>query len=51
MQRDRRAFLWDILNSVHLILRFVENRTLDDYRQDPMLRAAVERQFEISEKP
>ena len=47
MQRDRRAYLWDIRNSLQLILRFVENRTLDDYRQDPMLRAAVERQFEI----
>ena len=47
MQRDRQAYLWDIRNSLHLILRFVENRTLDDYRQDPMLRAAVERQFEI----
>ena len=47
MQRNRRAYLWDIRNALLLILRFVENRTLDDYRQDPMLRAAVERQFEI----
>jgi len=47
MQRDQRAYLWDVLNSIDLIQQFIGNRTLSDYSQDPMLRAAVERQFEI----
>ncbi len=47
MQRDQRAYLWDMCNSADLIRRFVTNRTLADYRQDPMLRSAVERQLEI----
>ncbi len=47
MQRDQKAYLWDILNSVDLIRQFMESRSLADYSQDPMLRSAVERQFEI----
>jgi len=47
MQRDQRAYLWDILNSIDLVRRFVSSRTLADYSQDAMLRSAVERQFEI----
>ncbi len=47
MQRDRRAYLWDIRNSTDLIGDFIANRTLDEYQQDAMLRSAVERQLEI----
>lgn len=47
MQRDQRAYLWDICNSADLIWGFVANRTLADYQRDPMLRSAVERQLEI----
>ena len=47
MQRDQKAYLWDILNSVDLIRQFLESRSLADYPQDPMFRSAVERQFEI----
>lgn len=47
MQRDQRAYLWDICNSADLISQFVANRTLNDYQQDAMLRSAVERQLEI----
>jgi uncharacterized protein with HEPN domain len=47
MQRDQRAYLWDICNSADLIWGFLANRTLADYRRDPMLRSAVERQLEI----
>ncbi len=47
MQRDQRAYLWDICNAAELIRNFVEGRTISDYKQDAMLRSAVERQFEI----
>ena len=47
MQRDQQAYLWDIVNSIDLILKFVSGRNLADYSQYPMLRSAVERQFEI----
>src|ERR1022692_2082952 len=47
MQRDQRAYLWDICNSADLIWGFVANRTLAEYQRDVMLRSAVERQLEI----
>ena len=47
MERDPRAYLWDARESADAIAEFVSGRTLDDYLADRMLRAAVERQFEI----
>lgn len=47
MQRDKKAYLWDILNSIDLIQRFIGKRNLVDYSNDAMLRSAVERQLEI----
>ncbi|MBM4439352.1 MAG: DUF86 domain-containing protein [Candidatus Rokubacteria bacterium] len=47
MRRDARAFLWDAREAVEAILQFTRGRSLDDYLVDPMLRSAVERQFEI----
>jgi uncharacterized protein with HEPN domain len=47
MQRERNAYLWDIRNSIELIVRFTSRRTVADYRHDPMLRSAVERQLGI----
>lgn len=37
----------DIRNSIELIERFTSGRTIRDYRNDPMLRSAVERQLGI----
>jgi uncharacterized protein with HEPN domain len=47
MQRDPRSFLWDARHSADSILRFVADATLDQYLANDMLRAAVERHFEI----
>ena len=47
MQRDARAYLTDVRDAATLIRQFVQGKTLADYRADPMLRSAVERQFEI----
>jgi uncharacterized protein with HEPN domain len=46
-QPDVRKFLHDIKTACDLISEFVSGRTLDEYLGDPMLRSAVERQFEI----
>ncbi len=47
MRRDPRAYLWDGRAAATLILQFTHGRTLEQYLTDPMLRSAVERQFEI----
>jgi uncharacterized protein with HEPN domain len=47
MPPDRRKYLWDALAAADLISTFSDGKSLDDYQADPMLRSAVERQFEI----
>ena len=47
MQPDARKYLFDIQQAAELIARFTADRGFDDYLADPMLRSAVERQFEI----
>jgi uncharacterized protein with HEPN domain len=47
MQPESRAFIWDARRAAGLIREFVGGRTLPEYVDDPMLRSAVERQFEI----
>jgi len=46
-QPDIRKYLFDVQQAGGLILRFCASRNFADYRDDPMLKAAVERQFEI----
>jgi uncharacterized protein with HEPN domain len=47
MRRNLRAYLWDIERAAHNIQSFTEGKGLSDYQNDAMLRAAVEREFEI----
>ena len=47
MPHDTRAFLHDILTAIGRIRRFTHQANFDCYLADEMLRAAVERQFEI----
>jgi uncharacterized protein with HEPN domain len=47
MQRDPRAYLWDVREGSDTILEFTRDRQLEDYLGDILLRSAVERQFEI----
>jgi uncharacterized protein with HEPN domain len=47
MQREAKAYLWDIANAAASIRAFTDGKDLDVYLKDDMLRAAVERKFGI----
>jgi uncharacterized protein with HEPN domain len=47
MQREAKAYLWDIANAAASIRAFTAGKDLNDYIQDELLRAAVERKFGI----
>ena len=47
MQLEARKYLYDIQKAAGLLDEFVAGKTFDDYQRDAMLRAAVEREFEI----
>lgn len=47
MPHSRAKLLQDILDAGRAIRQFVADHTLAQYRDDLMLRSAVERQFEI----
>lgn len=47
MRPESPALLWEAQRAAELIGSFVAERTWSDYLGDPMLRSAVERQFEI----
>ena len=47
MQREPRKYLWDARKAAGAIADFTRGKSFDDFRQDILLRSAVERQFEI----
>lgn len=47
MARDPRTLLFDAIEAGRRITRFVAGKTFGNYSQDELLRAGVERQFEI----
>ncbi len=47
MQVEARNYLYDIQTATELLARFTSGKALADYQDDPMLRAATERQFEV----
>jgi len=44
---ESRQFLLDVKAACGKLSAFTNNRTFEEYKQDDMLRSAVERQFEI----
>jgi uncharacterized protein with HEPN domain len=47
MQRDARAFLWDIQQAADAILRFIAGLDIRTYAETELVHSAVERKFEI----
>ena len=47
MHRDVEKHLVDILEAARDVQGFVGDKSFDEYRSDRMLKAAVERKFEI----
>jgi uncharacterized protein with HEPN domain len=47
MRREAKRYLYDVAQAAELIAQFTAGKTFQDYLEDPMLRAAVERKFEI----
>ena len=47
MERDPKAFLWHAREAAGLIAEFTAGKTFADFDRDRLLRAAVERQFEV----
>jgi uncharacterized protein with HEPN domain len=48
MRLDARKYLHDIQRALDALADFVDGKSFDDYAAMPMLRAAVERKFEIT---
>ncbi len=47
MQRDPRAWLWDIQQASERAMLFLEPHDMASYQANDLVRAALERQFEI----
>ena len=47
MDRDPRSFLWDIQEAADAIARFAAGMDFSGYAENEVVRAAVERKFEI----
>ena len=47
MKPEAKKYLYDIWRAVELLTQFTADKAFTDYERDAMLRAAVERQFEI----
>ncbi len=47
MRLETRKYLSDIQQAAGRVQRFTSGKTLADYREDDLLRSAVERQFEV----
>ena len=47
MQPEIKKYLYDIKQAAGLVAEFTSGKAFTDYKQDAMLSAAVEREFEI----
>ena len=47
MRLETKKYLYDMQRAAALLREFTGNKTFADYERDAMLRAAVEREFEV----
>jgi len=47
MVRDPRTYLWDVQQAAEAIRQFTQELNATSYAENPLVRSAVERQFEI----
>ena len=47
MRLEVKKYLYDIQRAANLLTEFTHGKTFADYERDAMLRAAVEREFEV----
>ena len=47
MRLETKKYLYDMQRAAALLREFTSNKTFADYERDAMLRAAVEREFEV----
>jgi uncharacterized protein with HEPN domain len=47
MRLEAKKYLYDMQRATALIVDFTAGKRFDDYQNDPMVRAAVERQFQV----
>lgn len=45
MTRKAKCYLWDMLQAIDAVFQYTAGKRLLDYRNDPMLRDAVERRL------
>ncbi|MEK6748849.1 MAG: HepT-like ribonuclease domain-containing protein [Pseudomonadota bacterium] len=47
MRLEAKKYLYDMTSAVQLLVEFTNGKSFDDFAREAMLRAAVEREFEI----
>ena len=47
MRIESKKYLFDVFSAAELLIEFTAGKNFSDYERDAMLRAAVERKFEI----